>query len=151
METKDENQQPIDINNLSLASKKSRINAFIIDDLLITFIAVILYWDILSQLENSVAMIMFLNTVIWKLVFVKVAYQTFFIWQYGATIGKLITKTKVVDFDNFGRVTLFNAFMRSSFRIVSEAFFYIGFIIGLVTESRQTLHDRVGKTLVIDA
>ncbi|XPV80847.1 MAG: RDD family protein [Halarcobacter sp.] len=60
--------------------------------------------------------------------YLKFIYQTFFVWYYGATIGKIIAKMKVVDFNNFGRVNIFTAMTRSVFRFFSEMFFYFGFI-----------------------
>ena len=81
----------------------------------------------------------------------KVIYQTYFIWYYGATIGKTIMKLKVIDFNHLGRVTFIQALIRSMGRIISESFFYIGFLMAFYTESRQTLHDKFGKTLVVNA
>jgi uncharacterized RDD family membrane protein YckC len=40
---------------------------------------------------------------------------------------------------------------RAIFRIVSESFFYLGFLWGFFDPARQTLHDKTARTLVIDA
>jgi uncharacterized RDD family membrane protein YckC len=140
------------IDNLELASTRRRANAFIIDDLLITFITLIMLWDQISISGGDfIAIIQIMNQAFIQIILMKVIYQTFFIWYYGATIGKSILKLRVIDFNNFGRVTLIQSFIRATGRIVSESFFYAGFILAYFTESKQTLHDKLGKTLVINA
>ena len=146
----EENQ--IDIENLQLASMGSRIKAFVIDDLSITVVVLLLLWDKVQATNGDFLAIMTLmNAAFFQIVTIKFIYQTFFIWYYGATLGKLIAKIKVIDFDNFGKVSLINSAVRSAGRIVSEMIFYVGFIVAYFTDSKQTLHDKIGKTLVVDA
>ncbi len=138
--------------NLQLASLRSRIKAFVIDDLSITLIVFLLLWDKISSANGDlVNIVIIMNEAFIQIIVLKFIYQTFFIWYYGATIGKIIAKIKVIDFDNFGKVSLLNAAIRSFGRIISESIFYIGFLIAYYTNSRQTLHDKFGKTLVVDA
>ena len=77
-------------------------------------------------------------------------YQSFFIWYYGATIGKLVSKIRVIDFETYGRISLVSSCIRSAGRIISESVFYLGFFLAYYGDSRQTLHDKFGKTLVVD-
>jgi len=142
----------IDIDNLQLASMGSRIKAFVIDDLSITLLVLLLLWDSVKATNGDfIAVMTIMNAAFFQIVIIKFIYQTFFIWYYGATIGKLIAKIKVIDFDHFGKVPLVNSAFRSGGRIISEMIFYIGFIMAYYTDSRQTLHDKFGKTLVVDA
>ncbi len=142
----------IDINKLELANTRDRATAFIIDDLLITFVALIMLWDQISASNGDfVDVLTILNSAFLQIVLMKLVYQTYFIWYYGATIGKSIKKLRVIDFNHFGRVTFMQALTRSAGRIVSESFFYIGFLIAFYTDSKQTLHDKLGKTLVVNA
>ncbi len=142
----------VDTENLQLASIKSRIKAFVIDDLSITFVVFLLLWDKISLANGDLLAIMIvMNEAFLQIIVLKFLYQTFFIWYYGATIGKIIAKIKVIDFDNFGKVSLINSAVRSFGRIISESFFYIGFMIAFYTNSKQTFHDKFGKTLVVDA
>jgi len=146
MEKKD-----LDVDNLQLASIKSRTVAFIIDDLSITFIVLILLWNKISTVDgdfNNILMI--INQAFLQVILLKFIYQTFFIWYYGATIGKLIVKIRVIDFDNYGKISLTNSAIRSIGRILSESIFYIGFIFAYYTEAKQTLHDKFGKSLVVN-
>jgi len=138
--------------NLELASMRSRAMAFIIDDFLITFLIIIMYWGAISNSGDDIMSILIvMNENLYQILFVKFIYQTFFVWYYGATIGKIITKIRVVDFNHFGRVSIFTAMIRSFVRLLSEMFFYIGFIFGFFSEGRQTLHDKIGRTLVVNA
>ncbi len=138
--------------NLELASIRSRTFAFIIDDFLITFIVIAMYWEIIAQNGNDVITILtVMNEFVLQILLLKFAYQTFFVWYYGATIGKIITKIRVIDYYHFGRVSIFTAMTRSVLRILSEMFFYMGFIFAFFTESRQTFHDKLGRTLVVNA
>lgn len=138
--------------NLELASIRSRAMAFVIDDFLITFIIILMYLDNISNAGNDLmSVLIVMNEFVWQILFLKFIYQTFFVWYYGATIGKIITKIRVVDYNSFGRVSIFTAMTRSVLRLVSEMFFYIGFIFGFFSEGRQTFHDKLGRTLVINA
>lgn len=146
------NKEEIETNNLELASFISRAIAFIIDDLLITLVVVVLFWEQVSATNGElINLLMIMNDNLGQILLMKFVYQGFFIWYYGATIGKIVAKIRVVDYDNFGRVSLPAAFIRSFFRIISEMFFYIGFMLAFFTQGRQTLQDKIGKTLVINA
>ncbi len=141
-----------DIENLELASIRARTLAFVIDDFLVTFIIVFIYWSNLSASGNDLASILIvMNEFVWQVLILKFIYQTFFVWYYGATIGKIITKIRVVDYYNFGRVSIFTAITRSALRIISEMFFYVGFVFAFFNDGRQTFHDKIGRTLVINA
>ena len=144
--------QNIDVENLSLATTRTRTKAFIIDDLSITFIVMLLLWDpIMATNGDLMAIMIIMNQAFLQILVLKFLYQTFFVWYYGATLGKLIAKIKVIDFDHFGKVSLRNSALRSLGRILSESLFYLGFIFAFYTQSRQTFHDKLGKTLVVNA
>ena len=140
-------------NDLQLASMRSRATAFVIDDLLVTAIILIIFWNNIMAVSHDMnAMMYFMKTdLVMPLIFLKLVYQTVFVWYYGATIGKIITKIRVIDTNNWGRVSLFSALFRSVGRIFSEMFFYIGFLIGFFNDGRKTFHDLTGKTLVVNA
>lgn len=139
-------------NNLQLASMRSRAFAYVIDDLLLTILVMIIFWENIMAVSNDMdAMMNFIKVeLVTPLIFLKVAYQTFFIWYYGATVGKIVAKIRVIDADSWGRVSIFSAFLRAVGRIISEMFFYIGFLIGFFNEGRKTFHDITGKTLVVN-
>jgi uncharacterized RDD family membrane protein YckC len=139
-------------NNLQLASMRSRAFAFVIDDLLVTVIIMIIFWENIIALSDDMEAMMFLmkTDLVMPLIALKVTYLTFFVWYYGATIGKIIAKIRVIDVNSWERVSLFSSFLRSIGRIFSEMFFYAGFLIGFFNEGRKTFHDITGKTLVVN-
>jgi len=142
----------IDTSNLQLASIGARMKAFIIDDLSITLLVLLILWDKIAATNGDVlAVVTIMNEAFFQIIVLKFIYQTFFIWYYGATIGKFVAKIKVIDFDNYGKISLVNSAIRSAGRIVSEAVFYIGFLVANYTESKQTFHDKIGKSLVVNA
>ena len=73
------------------------------------------------------------------------------LWYFGATIGKIVVKIRVIDANDWGRISIFSSFLRAVGRIFSEMFFYIGFLIGFLNDGRKTFHDITGKTLVVNA
>lgn len=140
-----------DSQDLELASIGSRLKAFVIDDLLITLLLGALFWDSISQNSGDfTALLNMMNQNFFQVILVKFIYQAFFIWYFGATIGKIVAKIRVIDYDNFGRVSLLNSALRSVLRVASEMFFYIGFIFAFFTDSKQTLHDKLARTLVVN-
>lgn len=147
-----EKDNKFDIDNLELAPIKSRIKSFIIDDLLITVLVLIMFWDqVMGSNGDLLQVMLILNQAVIEVMLIKFVYQTFFIWYYGATIGKIVAKIRVIDYDNYGRVSLLNAMVRSAARIISEIFFYIGFIVANFNDARQTFHDKFARTLVVNA
>jgi uncharacterized RDD family membrane protein YckC len=144
--------QNTDMNNLQLATISSRIKAFIIDDVLITLIVLIVFWDTIANNDSDLTTVLVLmNEFVLQVLALKFIYQTFFVWYYGATVGKIIAKVRVVDFNDLSRVNLIQSALRSFGRILSEMFFYIGFIFSFFNDGRQTFHDKISKTLVINA
>ena len=140
-------------NNLQLASMRSRALAYVIDDLLMTFIIMVIFWDNIVSVSNDVDAMMQLMKIelVTPLIILKIIYQTFFVFYFGGTIGKIILKIRVIDADTWNRVSIFSSFLRAGGRIFSEMFFYIGFLIGFFNDGRKTFHDITGKTLVVNA
>jgi len=140
-------------NDLQLASIRSRATAFVIDDLLVTAIVLIIFWNNIMAVSNDInAMMIFIQTdLVMPLIFLKFVYQSIFVWYYGATVGKIVAKIRVIDSNTWGKVSLASAILRSVGRIFSEMFFYVGFLIGFFNDGRKTFHDLTGKTLVVNA
>jgi len=144
--------EQIDTEDLQLAPMRSRIKAFVIDDLSITLLVIVILWDKISSTNGDLmSTMMIMNEAFVQIVILKFIYQSFFIWYYGATIGKLIAKIRVIDFESYGRISFTNSCIRSAGRVISESVFYLGFILAYYGESRQTFHDKFGKTLVVNA
>ncbi|NQY20896.1 MAG: RDD family protein [Campylobacteraceae bacterium] len=139
-------------NNLELASMKARIQAFVIDDVLITFLIVALFWEMFTDSNANIEEVMLvMNDFVYQVIFIKFIYHTFFVWYYGATLGKQFAKIKVIDNDTLGNITLLNAAFRSFARVISEMFFYIGFVLGFFNDGKRTFHDFMARSVVVNA
>lgn len=147
-----DNEDNIDINNLELANSKSRILAFLIDYLLINILVLILVWDKIAVTDGSMESIALIITDYFvPVLIIEFLYQTFFIWYYGATIGKIALKIRVIDFHSLSKVSFGTAMSRAIFRIIDKhILMLIGFLMFFFTDSRQTLHDKFAKTLVVN-
>ena len=139
--------------NLQLASMRSRALAYLIDDLLVTIIIIMIFWESISAVSEDMDAMMYLlkTELVTPLIILKILYHTFFVWYFGATIGKIVVKIRVIDANSWGRVSMFSSFLRAVGRIFSEMFFYFGFLIGFFNEGRKTFHDITGRTLVVNA
>ena len=139
--------------DLQLASLRSRAFAYVIDDLLVTLIIMMIFWESILAVSQDMDAMMYLMKaeLALPLIMLKGIYHTFFVWYYGATIGKIVVKIRVIDLNSWGRVSMLSSFLRSFGRIFSEMFFYFGFLVGFFNDGRRTFHDIVGKTLVVNA
>lgn len=137
--------------NISLATVRSRAVAFFIDELLLSFILVVALWNSFSNAKDMEEIINITNSFILEYMFMKIAYQAFFVMQYGATLGKIIMKIRVIEIVTLSNPRLISSINRAIFRVISEMFFYLGFLWGILDPYRQTLHDKTAKTLVINA
>ena len=136
--------------DLHIASLKKRAFAYMIDELLITVIVFISVYDRLSVIQDPLEAVEFINSLFLAIVGLKVAYQTFFIYKFGATIGKILTKTLVLSKNSFDYPNILQSLIRAIGRVVSEMFFYVGFVVGLIDPFKRTFHDKMAKTIVVD-
>jgi uncharacterized RDD family membrane protein YckC len=144
-------EQDLHREGLQTASIKKRAMAFVIDDLLISLIAIGIFGTTISSLEDTEQIILALNSFVMEILFIKLLYHTFFMWYYGATIGKRFMKLYVINIDTFSRPTLLECFVRAILRIIGEMLMYISFLFAFKDDLRQTLHDKFARTFIIDA
>ncbi len=136
---------------ITLASFQKRGMAHIIDEILISFLFLFTFMDQIPQNATEEEVLNVINHLIFYIVVLKVIYQTFFVWMYGATLGKIAMKIKVVSINDLEKPTLFFALNRAVFRVLGEMLFYIGFVWAFSNPKRATWHDMIAKTLVINA
>jgi uncharacterized RDD family membrane protein YckC len=80
---------------------------------------------------------------------VAVGYESILVGKYGATLGKMAVKIKVVTADG-GRVSYARAFGRYFAKILSGLTCLIGFIIAAFDNpQRRALHDHICNTRVV--
>lgn len=136
--------------HLELSSIRQRAAAFGIDEILLSVIMMIILWDSMLKATTLENMIALTNSFLLEYMSIKIIYQTFFTMQYGATIGKIVMKIRVIEITTLSNPGFLSAFNRSVFRVVSEILFYLGFIWAMLDPYRRSWHDRTGRTLVVN-
>ena len=94
----------------------------------------------------------------WQTMFIyliiMLGIQAFMLAKSGQSIGKKLTKIKIVDAENGEKVSLMRAFTLRSFIFIVLNLLFMPFItiidhVFALGEKRQTLHDKLAKTKVI--
>jgi len=138
-------------NQEQIAVPKKRVGAFVIDDLVVSFLFLAIFWSQIASLRTVEEINLFLTENFLIIVAIKILYHTVFVWQSGMTLGKYLMKIKVVTQQTGDIPQLHIALARASLRIVSETFFYLGFAMAFFNPMVQTLHDKLTGCVVIDA
>lgn len=134
-----------------LAEIRKRGMAFFIDEMLLSLLLIIALGDGFFEAKSIEEMILLTNQFFLEYMAIKIVYQAFFVMQYGATLGKIVMKIRVIEIKTLQTPNVLAALNRAFVRVLSEMFFYLGFLWGAMEASRQTWHDKSAKTLVIDA
>jgi uncharacterized RDD family membrane protein YckC len=79
---------------------------------------------------------------------VTFGYEIFMVGKWGATLGKMAVKIKIVTADG-GRVSYARATGRCFARIVSALICYIGYIMAGFDDQKKALHDMMCNTRVV--
>ncbi len=137
--------------NITLATIKQRTFAYTIDEVLISILFMIIFFGRVPQNASYEETLNLLNSLFSYVILLKIIYQTFFVWYYGATPGKMLIKIRVVSTIDLENPAIIYSLNRALVRIVSESLFYIGFLWALTNPKRETWHDKVARTLVVNA
>lgn len=136
---------------IRLASIGKRSLAFFIDEMLLSMLLMVAMWDAFANAQTLEALVGITNSFVLEYIALKIIYQSFFIMQYGASLGKIAMKIRVIEIATLDNPNVLVALNRAIFRVVSEMLFYLGFLWALFDPSRQGWHDKTAKTLVVDA
>ncbi len=136
---------------LVLSSINRRAFAMFIDEIIISFLFFFIISDKIATLTTPDEIVAYTQSLMVYVLVIKVLYQALFVGMYGATLGKMALKIKVIDIEYFDIPSWQASFIRAFMRIVDEILFYIGFVVALFSPLRVTWHDRFAKTLVVDA
>jgi uncharacterized RDD family membrane protein YckC len=143
--------------NYQIASLSKRTTAYFIDDIAVSVLLFIIFYEqliaIYEKMQDSMdlmPMVTFLeqNTLIFVLL--RIIYQTFFVWQNGMTLGKIVVKIRIVDVSSGEKPSFQVAFLRASLRIISDSVLYLGYIFAYFNPLVQTVHDKLAKTVVVN-
>jgi len=136
---------------ITLALNNKRAVAFFIDEILLSFILIIALWDSFAEASSTEEIILLTNSFVLEFMMMKIIYQSFFVMQYGATLGKLAMKIRVIEIKTLNNPNVLVALNRGIIRVISEMLLYLGFLWGILNPVRQTWHDLSAKTLVVNA
>jgi uncharacterized RDD family membrane protein YckC len=146
--------------SLPIASLQKRITSFVIDDMVITLFFIIIFYDQFSAVFSNITVVdeaaletinAFITQNILVVLSIKLIYHTVLVWQSGMTLGKYLTKIKVVELETGNTPSFQKAFLRAAVRIPSEVLFYLGFLMAFFVPLRQTLHDKLSNCVVVNA
>ncbi len=149
--TNEELIEKFESENITLAPLQKRGLAYLIDEILVSVLFALIYLDQIPENITTEELINTINSLFGYVIVLKVIYQTFFVWMYGATLGKIAMKIRVIATADLENPSLILSLSRAAFRIISESVFYLGFIWAYLNPKRETWHDRVANTLVINA
>ena len=136
---------------LRLASVSKRATAFFFDELLLSLLLVVSVWESFSQAQNTLELIALSQQFTLEYIAMKIVYQAFFVFMYGATLGKMALKIRIVALPDLEKPSFGASLNRAVVRIFSEMFFYLGFVWGMMEPLKRTWHDLSAKTLVIES
>jgi len=137
--------------NVTLASMPARMLAFGVDELLVSLPFIAIYWNPFANAGDLEQTILIMNSMVMYVIVLKIIYQSFFVWTYGATPGKMIAKIRVIYVYDLDNPSLTRAMLRAAVRVISETIFYLGFVWAMLNPKRESWHDKAAGTLVINA
>jgi len=140
---------------LQLAPFGRRIAAFIIDFALgvavltVAFSGSAPYDPSWSQEEMVEQMSAYSAELLPFLALFEVVYHAFFVWQYGASIGKFALGLRCVSAEG-QRLNFTQSLARAILRFVFGSLIsFLGLCVAFFTANRQGLHDMFARTVVV--
>lgn len=141
----------LDREGIRIATDDKRLLAFVIDEFIIGVIISLGFYEQIMSLGGDFDKISnLLSSLFIYIVILKVAYHSTFTAIYGASIGKILCKIKIIKIDTLDKPNVIEAISRSTLRILSEMLLYIPLLIAFADPFRRAMHDLLVKTIVID-
>ncbi|GAB6073470.1 RDD family protein [Nautilia lithotrophica] len=135
---------------LKPASLTKRAIAMTIDDLLISLIIVFAFSSSFASAKTYEQVLMLTNELFGYIFVAYTLYHWIFITIYGKTIGKMITKIRVIDIETLDNPSWMRSLIRSIMRNFDEMFFYLGMAYAIVDPLNRAIHDIVGKSVAVE-
>lgn len=142
------------VDGVEYATFGARLAGLVLDSLLVgvvNFAVQMLLGLALAPIaENDAGEILFFLVYVLFSMGVPFGYTVFFLGhpEHQATLGMKAAKIRIIAEDG-GDCTYKRAFGRTMAAIISGLILYIGYLMCLWDERKQTLHDKMAKTLVI--
>ena len=140
----------LDRENLKIATITKRAIAMTIDDFLISLLVVIAFYGSFKEAKTFEQMMMVTDKVFIYILIAYTLYHWIFVALYGKTIGKMITKTRVIDIKTLDKPDWKFSFIRSLIRNFDEMFLYAGMMVAFFDPYNRALHDIVGRCVVVE-
>ncbi|MDD6054968.1 MAG: RDD family protein [Helicobacter sp.] len=136
---------------IELAPLWKRVVAHFIDDLLVSMVIIGLYWEKIAQNTQDTEAIIAAVSNSWLLLYVvRIIYHWLFVRYFGATIGKIVVKIRIIEVGLLDNPSSKEALFRSFLRALSEFLMYLPFLYILISPLRQGFHDKVANTIVVN-
>ena len=146
----DELAEKLEREGFKIASLSKRIIAMTIDDLLVSLIVVIAFSPSFERVRTFQDALILTDRLFVYIFIAYTLYHWLFVAFYGKTIGKFITKIKVIDIKTFDKPNIWFSFIRSLMRNFDEMFFYMGMAVAIFDKYNRALHDIVGRCVVVE-
>ena len=136
--------------NLKIASITKRAVSMAIDDFLVSFLVVISFFDAFSKAKTFEEMMILTDKIFIYIFIAYTLYHWIFVALYGKTIGKIVTKIRVIDTKTLDKPDFLFAFIRSLMRNFDEMFLYAGMMVAFFDPYNRALHDILGRCIVVE-
>ena len=137
--------------DIKLAPIEKRVLAHVIDDIILSALLFLIISDTISGAKSVEEVIIVINHLVLEFMGIKLIYHTIFTSLYGASIGKILVKIKVINVEDFSHINIFTSLNRGFVRLFSESLFYLGFLWAFFEPNKQSWHDKIAKTIVVYA
>ncbi|HKW30031.1 MAG TPA: RDD family protein [Verrucomicrobiae bacterium] len=144
---------PINTGELNYARFGTRCAAYLLDVLILMVVNVVIGMIAGLSVAQAAGMqpkgALALQLILFAIqLTIGISYEVILIGKYGATLGKMACKIKVVTADG-GRVSYLRAFGRYFGKMLSGFTCLIGFIIAAFDSQKRALHDHICNTRVV--
>tara|TARA_B100001971_G_C18253904_1_gene580429 strand:+ start:122 stop:619 length:498 start_codon:yes stop_codon:yes gene_type:complete len=148
-------------NKIEYADIVDRFSAIMIDTIILVGITIILSLLIgrLNLFETNIEFIdpisflrrSLISPIVWMTTIIYILYYTYFEGKYGQTVGKKLSRIKVIDEYTRKQIGYKNAFLRTVARLVDSLpiLYILGIIIIKYTKNNQRIGDLLSKSIVI--
>ena len=136
--------------NLKIANFSKRVVAYLIDNIILSLIVFIIFYDKLSLMDDYLEIAQFLGNFTTGFFLLHLIYHTLFTFMYGASLGKMACKIMILSEELLDKPNFIQSFARSFVRELSGIAFMLGFAWALGNDLCKTWHDYAARTIVVD-
>jgi len=146
----DELNEKLEREEIKIASLSKRIISMTIDDFLISLIVIMGFSGSFANVKSFQEALVVSDKLFVYILIAYTLYHWIFVALYGKTVGKFITKTKVIDIQTLDKPNWLFSLIRSIMRNFDEMFFYMGMAVAIFDPYNRALHDIIGRCIVVE-